>query len=223
MITFFYIGESRYSALTVTNHDKLFNVIRSNWPIEVLNYTHTMWDRSSCPFDRSGAIQVWDYYQVLKQIETNIVIKLRTDIWFDESCYDAVLSEIGKVVDGEQDISFMGAEMYNSFDAVYERVPVPSIPKVQDYCIIADRRRLRKEEDVMNDLMYGKPFKSGNKTWQFIIDNPERAWSVRCQMFLVRKPHANLTTWQVGYDFIEDLGKCDQAMAWWELNRPITN
>ena len=56
---------------------------------------------------------------------------------------------------------------------------------------------------------------------QFIIDNPERAYTVRCQMFLVRKAHPNLTTWQVGYDFIEDLGKCDQALAWWELNRPI--
>ena len=221
MITFFYIGESRFRNFTVTNHDKMFNVIRSNWPIQVVDYTHTMWDRSHCPFDRSGAIQVWDYYQVLKNIETDIVIKLRTDIWFDDSCHQAILSELGKIVDGEQDVSFLGAEMYNSFDAVYERIPVPNVFKVQDYMIMADRRRLRSEEAVMDDLTNGKPFKSGNKTWQFIIDNPERAYTVRCQMFLVRKAHPNLTTWQVGYDFIEDLGKCDQALAWWELNRPI--
>jgi len=220
MIAIVYIGESRFRSMTQDNHEQLLSLLRSNWPIQVYDFTHGAWDRSHCPYALSGQIQVWDWYQASQRITENIIIKLRTDIWFGTGAADAVLKEVGNIIDGNQDISYIGSEMYESFGSVYEKVAVPTIFKVQDFCIVADRRRIRSEEAVMDQLTNGKQFKSGNRTWQFLIDEPERAWSVRCQMFLVRNYYQNPTEWQVAYDFIQQFGKCEKAMAWWELKRP---
>jgi len=223
MITFFYIGEPRFREHTVTNHEKLFEIVRSNWPMQVLDYTHLFYDRELCPFDRSGAIQVWDFYKVLENVKNHIVVKLRTDVWFDETAYDVVLQELTKIISGEHDISFIGSELFRSFDQEYERIRVPLVPKVQDFVVIADKRKIKSQDLAMHDLEHGKPFKSGNRTWQFIIADEERAYTIRCQMFLVRQNHAELNTWQVAYDFIRDFKKCEKALAWWELKKPIAS
>lgn len=221
MITLFYIGEARFRDVTKQNHEECFDKFRSNWPIEVLDYTHDTWDRSSCLFDRSGAIQLWDFYQCIDRIKSDIVVKLRTDVYFGPGSIDALVSEVAKIFDNEQDSSFLGSEMRQDFDATYNKIRAQEVPKIQDFVVAAHRRGLRPEQDVMNDLTNGKPFKSGNKTWHFVYKPDSRAWTVRTQMTLVRKEYLQPDWWQIHYDYLIDCRDVDQAITWANLNKSI--
>ena len=221
MITFFYIGEARFSDVTRQNHEELFNLFRSNWPIEILDYTHDKWDRSACPFDRSGAIQVWDFYQVLSQVQTDIVVKLRTDVFFGPGAAEAVLHEVNRIYNNEIDVSLLGSEFREHFDQTYVARPAVEEPKVQDFVVAAHRRGLNSEETVMELLTTGKLFKSGNKTWHFVYHPDSRAYTVKCQMALVRKSYQNPNWWQIGYDYLLDCRDVDRALTWWTIRRPL--
>jgi hypothetical protein len=221
MITFFYIGEARFRDETISNHEYLFNLFRSNWPIEILDFTHDKWDRSHCPFDRSGAAQVWDFYQVLNKVNSDIVVKLRTDVYFGPKAAEVVLSEVGKIVENEIDVSLIGSEFRQHFDTTYITTLAISEPKVQDFVVAAHRRGLNSEENVMDLLTTGKPFKSGNKTWHFVYKPEARAYTVKCQMALVRKHYKDPNYWQVGWDYLQDYRDVEKALTWWTLQRPL--
>lgn len=222
MITVFYIGEARFADITRTNHEQLFDLLRQNWPIEIMDFTHHTWDRSACPFDRSGAIQIWDFYQCLKKVKSDIVIKLRTDIFFGPGSAEAVLKEVSKIVNDEQDSSFIGGEWRHSYDEIYRSTPAVEESKVQDFIVAAHRRGLRSEEDVMHQLNTGKPFKSGSKTWHAVYLPESRAHTVKCQMSLVRQHYDVPEWWQVTYDYLRTCRGVDESITWWLLNKPRT-
>jgi len=221
MIAVIYIGEPRYRDLTRLNHETLFDQLRSNWPIQTYDFTHGAWDRSRCPFELSGQIQVWDWYESVAKITEPYVIKLRTDVWFGPGAVQAVLSELTNIVSGAQDISYLGAELYEDFATEYNRILAGKMVKIQDYCVIADKRRVRPQQEVYNEMLTGKQYKSGNRTWRYLATDHSRCYSVRCQMYLVRDHPREVTDWQIGYDFVRSFDKCDKAQAWWELNRPV--
>lgn len=221
MIAVVYIGEARFEEYTRMNHDHMLGLLRQNWPVTVYDYTWEKLDRTNCPYELSGQRQVWDFYQALDQINENIVIKLRTDVWFGPEAAEALLQEVSLIVDQAHDVSFIGAEFFQAYDKTYQRVPVSEVAKVQDFCIAVNRQAIADRDDVMDRLTNGKQFKSGNKTWQFILTEDTRAYTVRGQFYLVRNDHA-ANEWQIGWDFINDYSKCDEAVTYWILKKPST-
>lgn len=219
MIALVYIGEPRYKEFTRTNHEHMLDLLRQNWPVTVYNFTWDNLDRSACTYELSGQRQVWDFYTALNHIQEDIIVKVRTDIWFGEGAADALLQEVSQIVEQNHDVSFIGAEFFEAYDQTYQRVPVEQVAKVQDFCVVVNRKHIADYNTVMDKLSNGKQFKSGNKTWQFILTEDSRAYTVRGQFYLVRNDQAD-SEWQIGWDFINQYNKCDEAVTYWILRRP---
>ena len=107
MIGVFYIGEPRFTNIGLSNHQKLYSRLRENWPIEIYDYTwNQAWPRD-CASDLAGVVQVWDFYQGLSRVPEKYIIKIRTDVWFTDAAVDAVVKEMGLIVDGHNDLSYI--------------------------------------------------------------------------------------------------------------------
>lgn len=223
MIAVFYIGEARYQEVSRNNHDLLFQELRSCWPITVYDFTQPRIDRTGCRRpDVSGVVQVWDFYHALDAIPEQVVIKLRTDIWFTEIAAGVVAKECYRITEGELDVSYIGMELGTDYAANYTRVDVRDSAKVQDFAVVADRRGIRSKDSALENLDADAKAHSGNRSFRHLLDEHTRAVTVRTHMPLLRKHYDQPTDWQVTMDFVSGYSKKAQAaLAYWTQQRPM--
>jgi len=212
-----YIGQSRFDATSRTNHDKLFELLRTKYEINVYDFTRPG-PSTTGPFQSSGGVQVWDFLQAVKQVEEDIIIKLRTDLWFTNNSMTVVLSELDEIVNENNDVAFMGIDFTNHYDKLHERIDAGTTKKVTDFVIIAKRSVLDNEESIITRLN-GPKHKSGNVMFKYILAPDARSVSVSCQMYLLRKDYHTPDNWQIYSDWTREYYKSEASQQWVANNR----
>ncbi len=212
-----YIGQRKFDTTSRANHDRLFELLRTKYEINVYDFTRSG-PSTTGPFQSSGGVQVWDFLQAVKQVNEDIVIKLRTDTWFTNNSMPVILNELDEIVNNNNDVAFMGIDFTNHYDKLHERLDASATKKVTDFVVIAKRSSLDTEEFIITRLN-GPKHKSGNVMFKYILAPDTRALSVSCQIYLLRKDYQAPNNWQVYSDWTSEYYKAETAQQWVANNK----
>jgi hypothetical protein len=211
-----YIGQRKFDKTSKINHQALIELLKLQHTVNVYDFTRPE-PSTDGPFTSSGGIQVWDFLQAVKSVDEDIIIKLRTDLWFTNNSMSVVLRELNEIVDGNNDVAFMGVDFTNHYDKLHERNDATN-KKVTDFAIIACRSSLDTEESIVTRLN-GPKHKSGNVMFKYILAPNARAVCVSCQMYLLRKDYDTPDNWQVYSDWTSEYYKSETAQQWVANNK----
>ena len=211
-----YIGQRKFDKTSTANHQVLIELLKTQHTVNVYDFTRPG-PSTDGPFSSSGGVQVWDFLQAVKSVDEDIVIKLRTDLWFTRNSMSVVLSELNEIINGNTDVAFMGVDFTNHYDKLHERNDATN-KKVTDFAIIARRSSLDVEESIVTRLN-GPKHKSGNVMFKYILAPDARAVSVSCQMYLLRKDYDAPSNWQIYSDWTSEYYKSETAQQWVANNR----
>jgi len=228
-----YIGERRFQQTSQANHEELFNLLRTKHELTIYDFGKgerlnmgEFADRfrsnssdTACPYDTSGAIQVWDFVQANKQVTEDIIIKIRTDTWFTKNSMQVVLKELDEIVAGNTDVSFMGLDFLNCCDKLYERSDAAETKKVPDFFIIARRTALASTEAIIEKVEAPSKQKSGNVMFKYILGEAARAVKVSCQMYLIRHEYTEPNNWQIYSEWTSQYNKSVESQKWVAENK----
>jgi hypothetical protein len=212
-----YIGQRKFDKTSRTNHDRLFELFRTKYEMNVYDFTRPG-PSTTGPFQSSGGVQVWDFLQAVKQVNEDIIIKLRTDTWFTNNSMPVILSELDEIVNDNTDVAFMGVDFKNHYDKLHERLDASATKKITDFVVIAKKSRLDSEESIVTRLN-GPKHKSGNVMFKYILAPDARAVSVSCQMYLIRKDYDVPNNWQIYSDWTSEYYKSEAAQQWVANNK----
>ena len=113
-----YIGQRKFDKTSTANHQVLVELLKTQHTIKVYDFTRPG-PSTDGPFSSSGGVQVWDFLQAVKSVDEDIVIKLRTDLWFTRNSMSVVLSELNEIINGNTDVAFMGVDFTNHYDKLH--------------------------------------------------------------------------------------------------------
>jgi hypothetical protein len=219
MIDVIYHGDSAWHDATRSNHDRMLDLLRQNWPLQ-----HYWRDRietdQSCEFDRHGPCEVWRFYQRITNTRNPILLYLPSNLWFGAGAPEAVLAEMDLLINGDQDICFMGSDFKQGFSDQHRSEPIDKHQRLSDMLIMCRRCCINNQDQAMQNLRSGKQFKDVSRSWPAVISDASRARSVRCQMYLVQRSDRELSDWRVGWDYLRSVDHSDEALTWWALQRP---
>lgn len=240
MIGFFYTGDNRgNSSVMKQNHKKLFDKVQDVSDYKIYDYTKSSNLRISNPFDDGspdlsyrrgigGGVQVWDFITSTNAIPENIVVKLRTDVWFTDSAITVFVEMLQDVISNTKDIVYFGSDWLNENAGKHKEVislEGANLTRIQDFVIVANKSKLKDLNEVTHNLLASIPSKmrSGNKTFRGIIGKDAKAYTVLCHLWLIRKTYETVPTDQeVCWDYIQSYindGKNDSmipAVNWWK-------
>jgi hypothetical protein len=211
-----YIGQRKFDNTSTANHQALIELLKTQHVVNVYDFTR-QGPSTDGPFTSSGGVQVWDFLQAVKSVKEDIIIKLRTDLWFTINSMSVVLSELNEIVNGNNDVAFMGVDFTNHYDKLHERSDATN-KKVTDFAIIARRSSLDTEESIVTRLN-GPKHKSGNVMFKYILAPDARAVNISCQMYLLRKDYDTPDNWQIYSDWTSEYYKSESAQQWVANNR----
>ena len=211
-----YIGQRKFDKTSTANHQTLIELLKTQHTVNVYDFTRPG-PSTDGPFSSSGGVQVWDFLQAVKSVDEDIVIKLRTDLWFTRNSMSVVLSELNEIINGNTDVAFMGVDFTNHYDKLHERNDATN-KKVTDFAIIVRRSSLDVEESIVTRLN-GPKHKSGNVMFKYILSPDARAVSVSCQMYLLRKDYDAPSNWQIYSDWTSEYYKSETAQQWVANNK----
>ena len=211
-----YIGQRKFDKTSTANHQVLIELLKTQHTVNVYDFTRPG-PSTDGPFSSSGGVQVWDFLQAVKSVDEDIVIKLRTDLWFTRNSMSVVLSELNEIINGNTDVAFMGVDFTNHYDKLHERNDATN-KKVTDFAIIVRRSSLDVEESIVTRLN-GPKHKSGNVMFKYILAPEARAVNVSCQMYLLRKDYDAPSNWQIYSDWTSEYYKSETAQQWVANNR----
>jgi hypothetical protein len=212
-----YIGQRKFDKTSKANHQALIELLKTQHTVSVYDFTRSG-PSIDGPFTSSGGVQVWDFLQAVKSVDEDIIIKLRTDLWFTTNSMSVVLSELNEIVDGNNDVAFMGVDFTNHYDKLHERIDAAAFKKVTDFAIIARRSSLDTEESIVTRLN-GPKHKSGNVMFKYILAPDARAVNISCQMYLIRKDYDTPSNWQVYSEWTSEYYKSETAQQWVANNK----
>jgi len=201
-VAILYIGHPRFKDLSMPNHKKLIDAISTKFKVTIYDFTQPILDRSECPFTSSGGIQLWDFYTSIDKIKEDVIIKIRTDLFFTDSSIIHIISELKKIVDNQIDVSFLGLGLLSEhvdsevYKQEYYSYTYHKSGKVLDWIVIVNKKYISTKEIVFKDLTTGKSSRngSGNYTWKLIVNlvkPPVRSNVVSCHTALIRKFYKN--------------------------------
>jgi|TARA_B110000503_G_scaffold29559_1_gene47489 hypothetical protein len=218
-IAIIFMGLKRFASTTKPNHKKVVDILEQKYNIALYNFYRT--DAiSECPFAEPGKIQVYEFLTLVDKVQEDIVIKIRSDLYFTDNAIDVLCQEIDNVVSNENDVAYLGIDFLNDYNQTYKRENTKDVSKTTDFVIVARKSSLANTNDVLENM---KPVKgkSGNKTFLMILDTNTRAVKVSCQMYLVRKDYKSYDNWQIYYDWCTEYKKSEQAQNWVKNNAAI--
>ena len=222
MIAIVYNGLKRFQKTANPNHQKMIERIRSKYPVTVYDFLKDSHD-DNCPVGKAGPVMVYDFVQSCKIVKENIVVKFRSDLWFTESSMNTIMSEIDLIASNQLDVSFIGMDVRSYHDSEYVRVGPIGYKNgkslVQDFCVIADKTKIDDYETIIQNVILNKDVKSGHRQHPRIIGPSTRAYTIKCQLYLIRQEYENPTDWQLGYDFVKGYNE-PHAHTWFEQRKP---
>jgi hypothetical protein len=201
MIDVIYHGDSQYLDATRTNHDQMLNLLRQNWPT-VTHWREQIDSAQDCEFERNGPCEIWRFYQRLKPIGNPLVIYLSTEVWFGPGAAEAVLAEAKDIVERENDIAFLGSDFQESYGEQHCRHRLSKHQRLGEHVVIAWRSSLNSESVAMCNLRNSKHFKDAARSWPAVVSDADRALTVQCQTYLVRRLDRELSDWRAGWDYL---------------------
>ena len=224
-ISMCYIGDVRYNeAVMLKNHLPLVMELQKICEVETLNFTKTSGMRGNNPYDHGepdikyrrgegGAVQLWDFLHAIENSTGDIVIKMRTDIWFEESAINIVVDAVKRMIADEMDVAYLGSDWLNGHHGQqFEVEEMTTATKLTpDFCIIARRDKIRPIQDIKDRIERTPPQKrrSGNKTFCWLVRDKEnvvaRAKMVFCRLWLIRKSYDDYIPedWEVVRDYLQ--------------------
>ena len=208
-IGFVYTGERRYENIGKENHKLLYNALSEFTAFNI--YDECKDDRSNDEFTLSAPNQIWDFYKALPKVKEQIVIRMRTDIWFSKSSIPHVINEILATQQGQRNFTLIVAELDRHYNNEYATYDLPEVKKQKrktktaDFMTIVNRDVLKPKEDIYKWLKTEKS-KSGNRLWQKIRYG-EGKYSFG-QIYLIRHNYReeNLTDEYLGLQFARGYG-----------------
>ena len=208
-IGFVYTGERRFENIGRENHKQLFNSLSEFTAFNI--YDECKDDRSNDEFTLSAPNQIWDFYKALPKVKEQIVIRMRTDIWFSKSSIPHVVNEILATQQGKRNFTLVGAELDRHYNNEYATYDLPEVKKQKaktktaDFMTIVNRKVLKPKEDIYKWLKTEQS-KSGNRLWQKIRYG-EGKYSFG-QIYLIRHNYRkeNLTDNYIGLQFARGYG-----------------
>ena len=227
-IAFVYTGEKRFEKIGKENHRHLFQTLSEFTSFKIIDKCKE--NRNNDEFELSGPNQVWDFYKAIDDVKEDIIIRMRTDVWFTPSSVPHIVNEILATKNGNQHFSLIGSELFNHYNVEYKtydlpdiRIPAKSHVKTADFMCIATREQLRDKQDVYNELKNEKS-KSGNRLWQRIRKTIGQ-YSFG-QIYLLRDNfrQENLNDNYIAYEFSKKYGKKTQeATQYYNEHIPSNN
>lgn len=211
-----YIGQRKFDKTSTANHQALIELLRTQHTVNIYDFTR-QGPSTDGPFTSSGGVQVWDFLQAVKSVDEDIIIKLRTDLWFTRNSMAVVASELNEIVNGNNDVAFMGVDFTNHYDKLHERSDATN-KKVTDFAIISRRSSLDTEESIVTRLN-GPKHKSGNVMFKYILAPDARAVNISCQMYLLRKDYDTPDNWQIYSEWTSEYYKSEAAQQWVANNK----
>ena len=211
-----YIGQRKFDKTSTANHQALIELLRTQHTVNIYDFTRPG-PSTDGPFTSSGGVQVWDFLQAVKSVDEDIIIKLRTDLWFTRNSMAVVASELNEIVNGNNDVAFMGVDFTNHYDKLHERSDATN-KKVTDFAIISRRSSLDTEESIVTRLN-GPKHKSGNVMFKYILAPDARAVNISCQMYLLRKDYDTPDNWQIYSEWTSEYYKSEAAQQWVANNK----
>jgi len=230
-IALFYIGQKRYVEMGEKNHKKLISELEKIALVTIYNFTRDLDQPSASPWPQGGAIQVFEFLESIEKIEEDIVIKLRTDLWFTNSAIFALVEEVRLVCENKQDATFMTCNLRDYLGHTYTKDPIDLHPIPGDFVVLVNKKILRNKEEIYKsiDNLSPKKREGGNKPFGAIIKDRQQTYNVHSQIYLIRK-HLDdpFDPWQVGYDYISTevskFGhKMPDAMPWYLTTKAMVN
>ena len=226
-IGFVYTGERRFENIGKENHKLLFNSLSEFTAFNI--YDECKDDRSNDEFTLSAPNQIWDFYKALPKVKEQIVIRMRTDIWFSKSSIPHVINDILATLQGKRNFTLIGAELDRHYNNEYATYDLPEVKKQKrktktaDFMTIVNRDVLKPKEDIYKWLKTEKS-KSGNRLWQKIRYG-EGKYSFG-QIYLIRHNYRkeNLTDQYLGLQFARGYGpKTAVAQKYYYEHLPSNN
>lgn len=217
-------GLKRFYNTAKFNHKKLYDTLSKRYGITVYDFYRDKAD-PNCPFDQSGKVQVYDFLTAKDQVQEDIIIKIRSDVYFTRSSIEVVCKEIDNVISGESDIVFMGIDFMNDFSEVHKREDARTVKghKVTDFVVIARKDKVSDTGEIIELLKHSVKDKSGNKTFNLIMSDTAVAKKVSCQMYILRKEYDSFENWQIYWDWCSQYYKSPVAQDWVKNNKEIIN
>ena len=142
MISIFYTGDRRHNAkIAQINHAKFLEMVGSIAPYSVHWFTKDLTQRDLCPWEdhtddvklrrgQGGAVQVWDFYNAASKVPDDIVIRMRTDVWFGLDSLKYVCQAIERMINDQTKHDGIGNR--HVWEARHSLVPLFS-PNSYDY------------------------------------------------------------------------------------------
>ena len=171
-IAFVYTGERRFEKIGKDNHRFLYQALSEHTSFKIIDKCKS--NRNNDVFQISGPNQIWVFYKAIEVVKEDIIIKLRTDIWFTKSSIPYIISEILKFKNNKGNFCLLGSELYNHYNKEWEtyqlpdiRIPAKSHVKTGDFILITKKNELKPKEEIFKWLKTERS-KSGNRIWQTI-------------------------------------------------------
>ena len=211
-IAFVYTGERRFENIgKKDNHLHLYQSLSEFTSFKIIDKCKS--NRQGDEFVLSGPNQIWDFYKSIDDVKEDIIVRMRTDIWFAKSSIPHIVNEILATKNGNQSFSLLGSELFEHYNCEYKtydlpdiRIPAKSHVKTADFMCIVNRNNLRDKQEIYNELKNEKS-KSGNRLWQRVRKTTGK-YSFG-QIYLIRanyKP-VHLNDNYMAYQFAEGYNK----------------
>lgn len=210
-IALVYIGHARHQQTSKNNHKQFLELLQSKYTVTVYNFIKTE-PNPLCPFDTSGGAQVWDFLTACERVTEDVVIKIRTDVWFTKTAMETTLYELTEIVEDRNDIAFLGLDFTTHYNKVSVRNDARTGKKVTDFVIVARKNKLEPLDSVVSKLSTAKD-KSGNKMFRVVMSATARAVNTSCQMYLLRYDYKEPNNWQIYSEWAVEM-QAKSAPAW---------
>lgn len=221
MIAVVYIGQNRFRKTTVDNHKLFLNRLKTF--IDYKIYDFSGHPRNNCPYnpeilEQRGNLQVWDLASCLDKITEDVILKIRTDLWFTNSSIDTIINETQKVLSNEHDVSFLGHNFKRTFAEKYlVEKDITKEDNVRDLVVILRKSKIHSSEQILENVRNFGHVRSGNKIHGQILKQETKAVNIYCQLYLVRESlPRNIDPWTVCFKFVDSWNpkKAKEAMDW---------
>jgi hypothetical protein len=222
MFAVVYTGAKRFYDYTRSNHEYMFNQLRSNWPISIYDYTIDQINRSHYPqVEHAEILEVFDLYQAIANITEPCIIKLRTDIWFTQASIEVMIQECSLVADQQLDVGFIGMELSEDYATDYKRHPVDKTIKLQESIIIGRVKKLQPAKLALDGLQQDRKAVSINRALRHIILPDSKTVTVHTQLPLVVDDYMDAEDRQITMAYINAYGeRMPAARTYWTLRTP---
>jgi len=198
------IGINRSFKVCEQNHNELYDIIKQRYGLKIYNH-YKLSSNQAHHFNSVGKIQVHDFITHCENIEEDIIIKFRSDIFITKTAQTVILNELAKVVADQIDLVFLGTNIHNDCKETYKLYEDSRVcSRINDFVIIARKSVLPKYEDIKNSLSKANKDKSGNMYFHLIVKENTRSINVSTQIYLVRKePKDPKDIWEIYHNWAE--------------------